>query len=120
MAIKTRDIYKGRKKSKARPWIIAGIVLALLLILIGVFYGVRGLCVYDEAGNATIIWPWEERPEASPSPSVALPAATEPDAAGLIPQNTPTAGTPTEGTAAPSETAEVTGDGETTTPAEGQ
>lgn len=69
MAIKSKDIYKGRKKSKARPWVIAGAIVAVLLILIGVFYGLRSLCVYDEAGNATIIWPWEERPVETPSPS---------------------------------------------------
>lgn len=113
MAIKSKDVYKGRKKSKARPWIIVGVIVLLLLIIIGVFYGLRSLCVYDEAGNATIIFPWEERPEqtveptrsAAPDESEERDETAEPEEGETGEQAPPE----DEGeTAAPSETGETT------------
>lgn len=104
MAIKSKDIYKGRKKSKSRPWIITGVILALLGLLIGSFYAIRGLCVYDETGNATIIWPWETRPETTPTPSEPLPTET----GGLIPGD---GSLPSEGSLVPSEDSPAPEDG---------
>lgn len=60
MAIKPKDIYKGRQKSRraAKSVIIA--VLVLIVLMIALFFGLRKYAVYDESGNATIVWPWEK------------------------------------------------------------
>ena len=35
-------------------------MLAVLAVLIGVFYALRACCVYDADGNATIVLPFSE------------------------------------------------------------
>lgn len=65
MAIKAKDIYRGRKKSNAGKWIIMEIVIAIILLVIGTFYLLRSFAVYDNEGNATIIFPWTDDEAAS-------------------------------------------------------
>ena len=60
MAIRSRDIYEGRKKKRSRKGIIAAVALAVLVGAVLLFYGLRSLCVYDEAGNARIVWPFSQ------------------------------------------------------------
>lgn len=60
MAIRSRDIYEGRKKRRSRKGIIVSVALALFIGAILLFYGLRSLCVYDEEGNARIVWPFSQ------------------------------------------------------------
>ncbi|NLH01338.1 MAG: hypothetical protein GX488_05480 [Clostridiales bacterium] len=99
MAIKARDIYDGRKKSRFRLGIVILVIFALLVAAILVFYWLRSYAVYDENGNATLILPFsekEEKTEASPS---AVPSESP---SGNPPQST--SGSDTN-TAEPPETA---------------
>jgi len=72
MAIRAKDIYEGRKKSRFHLGVIITVLLALIAAAVLFFYGVRQYAVYDESGNATIVWPWakdDETPDASESPT---------------------------------------------------
>ncbi len=60
MAIRAKDVYQGQKKRGSRAGRITLIVLAVLAVLIGVFYALRACCVYDADGNATIVLPFSE------------------------------------------------------------
>ncbi len=62
-AIRARDIYQGRKKTRFRGGIAAAIILGILLLAILVFYGLRSYAVYDEAGNARIVLPFSQKTE---------------------------------------------------------
>jgi len=72
MAIRAKDIYEGRKKSRFHLGVIITVLLALIVAAVLLFYGVRQYAVYDDSGNATIVWPWakdEAAPDTSASPS---------------------------------------------------
>ncbi|NCB73356.1 MAG: hypothetical protein EOM51_01220 [Clostridia bacterium] len=72
MAIRAKDIYEGRKKSRFHLGVIITVLLALIVAAVLLFYGVRQYAVYDDSGNATIVWPWvkdEAVPDTSASPS---------------------------------------------------
>lgn len=72
MAIRAKDIYEGRKKSRFHLGVIITVLLALIVAAVLLFYGVRQYAVYDDSGNATIVWPWakdEATPDTSASPS---------------------------------------------------
>ena len=60
MAIRSRDIYEGRKKRRSRKGVIIAVVLAVFIGTISIFYGLRSLCVYDDEGNARIVWPFSQ------------------------------------------------------------
>ncbi len=60
MAIRSRDIYEGRKKRRSRKKVIVYVALGLLAAVILLFYGLRSLCVYDDLGNARIVWPFSQ------------------------------------------------------------
>ena len=72
MAIKPKDIYHGRKKSRSPAGVVMIVFVLLLAVAVALFYGLRQLAVYDEDGNATIILPWD-RGEAETSPSPDTP-----------------------------------------------
>jgi len=93
MAIRPKDIYQGRKKSRSRAGLIISIVLALLVGAILLFYGLRQYAVYDENGNATIVFPWShnEADETSESPS-ASPSASPSPSPSVSPVASPSAG----------------------------
>lgn len=58
MAIKPKDIYDGRKKKRSWGTITAVSVIVLIALVIGLFYGLRARCIYDEDGNARIVFPF--------------------------------------------------------------
>ena len=85
MAIRARDIYEGRKKSRGHIGVIITVILVLLTIAVLIFYGLREYAVYDENGNATIVFPWSQKGEAeapaassAASPSAAPTGSAEP------------------------------------------
>ena len=90
MAIRAKDIYHGGKKSRSRAGVIIFIVLAVLIALILVFYGLRQFAVYDENGNATIILPFTHKAEASPQASEA-PSASPSASPGASQSTSPSA-----------------------------
>ena len=122
MAIRAKDIYQGRKKSRFRFGIVIAVVLCVLVAAILIFYGLRSYCVYDENGNATLILPFSQKaangneqesqapspsasPEVSPSESptespvespVESAEVTPPETQAEIPAENPVAG-PTVG-----------------------
>ena len=51
MAIRAKDIYQGRKKSRSHTGLIISIILAVLVVAVLIFYGLRNYCVYDENGK---------------------------------------------------------------------
>ena len=63
VAIKPKDIYKGRQKTHRTAKITVACVVILLILVITAFFVIRSWAVFDEAGNATIVWPWERPPE---------------------------------------------------------
>ncbi|MGI5985716.1 MAG: hypothetical protein GXY01_02985 [Clostridiales bacterium] len=63
MAIRAKDIYQGRKKSRFHTGLIITIILALIAAAILIFYGLRRYAVYDEHGNATLILPFSQKTE---------------------------------------------------------
>lgn len=77
MAIRAKDIYEGRRKSRSHIGVIITVILALIVAAILIFYGLKKYAVYDENGNATIVLPWSQKADtASPSPSpVTSPSA---------------------------------------------
>jgi len=100
MAIRAKDIYDGRKKSRFHVGVTITVILALIVVAILIFYGLRKCAVYDENGNATIVMPWSQKPvtatpAASPTAS-AEPNPTESPAESTQPDPTET---PVEGTA---------------------
>lgn len=69
MAIKPKDIYKGRQKTHTVAKVVTAVVVALLVILTAAFFWLRQFAVYDEDGNATLISPFAQSGESSPEPS---------------------------------------------------
>lgn len=114
MAIKAKDIYDGRKKSRFRGGAIITVILALIVAAILIFYGLRQYAVYDENGNATLILPFSQKetseipeesqtpnpsesPESSPSESPVESPAVSPSASPVasppaIPETSPSVG----------------------------
>ena len=80
MAIRPKDIYQGRKKSRSRGGVIIAIVLALIVGAILLFYGLRQYAVYDESGNATIVFPWSRNEEDDTAESPSASPTTSPSA----------------------------------------
>ncbi|NLV86916.1 MAG: hypothetical protein GX025_06840 [Clostridiales bacterium] len=60
MAVRSRDIYEGRKKRRSRKGLIVSVILAVFIVTALLFYGLRSLCVYDDVGNARIVWPFSQ------------------------------------------------------------
>lgn len=102
MAIRAKDVYQGRKKSRFRFGVVIAIVLCVLVAIILAFYGLRSYCVYDENGNATLILPFSQKaqngnmqesqapsPSASPevSPSINPSESPEPSPSD-VPEDT--------------------------------
>ena len=100
MVIKPKDIYKGAKKSRRTAKTIVTIGILLVVLAIGLFFGLRQFAVYDESGNATLILPFSQRAkeqqntseeetpepdntEAAPSTTAPEPDSTETDAPEL-------------------------------------
>jgi len=81
MAIRAKDIYEGRKKSRAHIGVIITVILALVVAAILIFYGLKKYAVYDESGNATIVMPWSQKADtASPSSSPIVSPSESPTA----------------------------------------
>lgn len=66
MAIKSKDIYKGREKSHKVGKTIVIVIVLLLVAAVSLFFGLRHYAVYDEHGNATIVLPFFQRAEENP------------------------------------------------------
>ena len=79
MAFRAKDIYQGRKKSHSRAGVVIFAVLAIFVVAVLIFYGLRHYAVYDESGNATIVLPFSHKSEQSASPS-ASPDEASPSA----------------------------------------
>ncbi|MFB0920183.1 MAG: hypothetical protein QMB62_04785 [Oscillospiraceae bacterium] len=92
MAIRAKDIYQGRKKSRSRAGVAIIIVLAVLTAAILIFYGLRHYAVYDENGNATIVLPFFHKAQTeSPAPSAeASPPESPTESASPSPSASPT------------------------------
>lgn len=58
MAIKPKDVYKGRQKARKPLKIIVWTLVVLIVLAIALFFGLRNFAVYDEYGNATIVLPF--------------------------------------------------------------
>ena len=81
MAIRAKDIYDGRKKSRFHLGITITVILAVVVAVVLVFYWLRGYAVYDENGNATIVMPWSQK-VATESPAASSdenPAESQPE-----------------------------------------
>lgn len=63
MAIKPKDIYRGRQKTHRTAKTITCLLLAVLVLAIALFLGLRQFAVYDEYGNATIVLPFSQTAE---------------------------------------------------------
>jgi len=61
MAIRAKDIYEGRKKSRSHIGVIITVILAIIVVAVLIFYGLRNYCVYDENGNATLVLPFSKQ-----------------------------------------------------------
>ncbi|MEA4895681.1 MAG: hypothetical protein VB064_10520 [Oscillospiraceae bacterium] len=98
MAIRPKDIYQGRKKSRSRAGVIIVVILAVLTALVLIFYGLRNYAVYDENGNATIILPFSHETDTeSPAPSTGeSPPASPSESVSPSPSSSPGTG-PSQG-----------------------
>lgn len=110
MAIKPKDIYDGRKKKRSLGSIITISVIVLLALVIALFYGLRSRCIYDDEGNAQIIFPFTQEAkalkEAEKNDSNDAPEETQTSEDDALPQST---AAPAEDT----QTAPLTPDGDT-------
>ncbi len=110
MAIRAKDIYDGRKKSRFHTGVIITVILFLIVAAILIFYGLRSYCVYDENGNATIVLPWSQKaatesPAASPAVSpVASPSESPAESAAPSPSESPAESTTPSPPESPTET----------------
>ncbi|MEG1731102.1 MAG: hypothetical protein RR269_05610 [Oscillospiraceae bacterium] len=68
MAIRPKDVYKGRQKSKSFFSRVLIVILLALILAGGLFYGLRHIAVYDKDGNATIVFPFSRQAEPKASP----------------------------------------------------
>ncbi|MBP8639749.1 MAG: hypothetical protein KBI01_02440 [Oscillospiraceae bacterium] len=79
MAIRAKDIYEGRKKSRGHVGVIVAVILTLIAVVVFAFYGLREYAVYDENGNATIVLPWSKKVETTvPTESTAVSPSIAP------------------------------------------
>lgn len=81
MAIRAKDIYDGRKKSRFHLGMTITVILAVVVAVVLIFYWLRGYAVYDENGNATIVMPWSQK-AATESPAISpadSPMASPPE-----------------------------------------
>lgn len=94
MAIKPKDIYDGRKKKRSRGSIITISLIVLLALVIALFYGLRGRCIYDSEGNAHIVFPFTQEAkalkEAEKNDSNDAPEETQTPEDDALPQSTAT------------------------------
>lgn len=60
MAVRPKDIYEGRKKSRTTAKMLICCALLLLALVVGLFFGLRRYCVYDENGDATLVLPFSQ------------------------------------------------------------
>lgn len=67
MAVKPKEVYKGRQKSHKLAKVITASVLALVVIAVALFFWLRQYVVYDENGNATLISPFAQQSDDLPS-----------------------------------------------------
>ena len=93
MSIKPKDIYEGTKKTHRASKIITAVIIVTVALVIGLFFGLRQYCVYDDDGNATLIMPWNRKDgegekndtgspadnTPAPSPADTEPSSPEPD-----------------------------------------
>ncbi len=107
MAIRAKDIYQGRKKSRSRVGIAITVVLAVLAVVILLFYGLRHYAVYDESGNATIVLPFFHKAQTeSPTPSAgASPSVSPTESTSPNPSESPTESATPSPSASPTESA---------------
>ena len=103
MAIRAKDIYQGRKKSRSRAGLVITVVLAVIAVVILIFYGLRHYAVYDENGNATIVLPFSHKeqkespaPSAETSPSASPSASPTESVSPSPPESTEAGTTPSE------------------------
>lgn len=68
MAIKPKDVFKGRQKTHRVAKIVTAAIVALVVLLVAVFFWLRQYAVYDEQGNATLISPFAQKAEESSEP----------------------------------------------------
>ena len=102
MAIRPKDIYQGTKKTHRTSKIITAVIILLIALAIGLFFGLRHYCVYDSEGNATLIMPWNRKDgeggegDTDNTPATPLPSPSEtvlasPEPSGTeSPEDTPT------------------------------
>ena len=97
MAIRAKDIYQGRKKSRSHISAVIAVILAALVLAVLLFYGLRSYCVYDENGNATLVLPFSKKaqtedvttspadsPSASPSENPSASPSENPSASPSV------------------------------------
>jgi hypothetical protein len=69
MAIKAKDIYKGRQKTHKLAKLFTVIAAVLVIGAVSLFFGLRQYAVYDENGDATLIFPWEQSASGEDTPA---------------------------------------------------
>lgn len=91
MAIRAKDIYQGRKKSRSHIGVVIAVILAVLVLAVLLFYGLRSYCVYDENGNATLVLPFSKKAQTedvTPSPADS-PSASPDESPSASPDESP-------------------------------
>jgi len=105
MAIRAKDIYQGRKKSRSHIGVVIAVILAVLVLAVLLFYGLRSYCVYDENGNATLVLPFSKKAQTedvTPSPADS-PSASPDESPSASPDESPSASPDESPSASPSE-----------------
>ncbi len=87
MAIRAKDIYQGRKKSRSHIGVIITAILAVFVVAVLIFYGLRSCCVYDENGNATLVLPFSK--QAQTENVTQSPAESQPESPSASPTGSP-------------------------------
>ncbi len=64
MAIRSKDIYQGNKKTHKVAKTIVIAAVCLIVLVVGAFFWLRQYCVYDAEGNATLISPFSSSQKA--------------------------------------------------------
>lgn len=103
MAIRPKDIYEGTKKTHRTSKIITAVIILLIALAIGSFFGLRHYCVYDNEGNATLIMPWNRKDGENGRDDIDRPAdgTPAPSPAGAEPSSPGQGGTGATGDASP-------------------
>lgn len=97
MAIKPKDVYDGRKKKRSLSTIIILIFIGLITLTFLLFYGLRSRCVYDDEGNAHIVFPFTQEAKELKEERKNQPEEPQPE---LTPPDISISGTASSGTAA--------------------